>query len=240
MSGDPTAAERARRYRARHRDVTEQHADDLHALVVAVGELVDVLRANGAQPVGNRDAGARHAPVRDVTDHHAGEGAPARAHVTHDDPAPTAPRIVDAVNRDVTPVPVADGQVGIDELLGPHPAARPLPPLELELLEALTHSPATVDALADAVSAGVRPVLEALIDLQRQGRVRRVAGETPRDRDRWRLEVDATATVRCVAYHAHSLAHRRDPATGGFRCYVCDPEGRPTSATEPAGTPASA
>jgi hypothetical protein len=34
---------------------------------------------------------------------------------------------------------------------------------------------------------------------------------------------EGTAWIRCRAYRVHQLHHRRDPETGAWRCYLCQP-----------------
>jgi hypothetical protein len=39
------------------------------------------------------------------------------------------------------------------------------------------------------------------------------------------LPGEGTAWIRCKAYRMHQLNHHRDPETGVWRCYLCQPEG---------------
>lgn len=39
------------------------------------------------------------------------------------------------------------------------------------------------------------------------------------------LPGEGTLWIRCRAYRVHREHHRRDPATGAWRCFLCQPEG---------------
>ena len=96
-----------------------------------------------------------------------------------------------------------------------------------DLIAALRTAPASAAVLADATDLPLAGTLAALAELQRRGLVRRIAGATAADRDRWAPTVEESLgeTIRCGDYHGHQLSgHRRDPESGRFRCYVCDPE----------------
>lgn len=222
---DPTAAERARRYRARRRerDVTERHGGAelvavLAQLVERVEELAELVRAGyppSAVTVDKRDDFARHAVRRDVTERHASESARAG-----DARTGTAPGSYGA-----------EGAVAIPDLSsrvtdpGVDPRGR--------ILEALAgRSPHSVAAIADAIGLSSRDAAAELVALAGLGRVRRVGAILPGDFDRWELVTGpapdaAGESISCSSYREHQLAHRRDPASGRFRCYICDPEGRP-------------
>jgi hypothetical protein len=88
------------------------------------------------------------------------------------------------------------------------------------------HEPPSIGALADALELPDRTVAAVLVGLVNAGRAERIPASAPGDRDRWQLIADPVAeTIRCDAYHEHQHSgHRRDPLTGRFRCYVCDPE----------------
>lgn len=213
---DPTAAERARRYRARRRErdagVTSRTepppiiAPVLLELLAEIRELrAELVKASypqSAPAVDKRDVTRRHAVQRDVTQRHGGEGAPAPARVRTRVPGPTGPRDTLGRDRDVTPAEA--------------------------VLEILRHAPApaSIDAIADALDAPTAEVARALVGLVEAGLVLRLPGATSIDRDRW-APVAVTSpgeTVRCSDYQAHRFEHRRDPASGRFRCYVCEPE----------------
>lgn len=164
MSGDPTAAERARRYRARRRDdITPQIGstdaiDLLRQLVAGVDRLCAAVENPGASVTSRTP--------RDVTERHGDEPARAPARVGDTGPAPTG--------LGPGTSPMRDGVTAFE-------AARQ----HSQLLELLTRGPASVAALADAAGVSQRDCLESLIELQRLGLVHRIAGMTPRDRDRW-------------------------------------------------------
>ena len=215
---DPTAAERARRYRARRRDRDANVTLRESGLEAVLGEVRDELRAlrealpvlaergypQSAPNVDSRNVTGRHAVQRDVTERHATEGAPAPARVGARLSAPSGPREPLAVDRDdVTTEPRI-----------------------LELLAAV-HEPASAGAIADALRLPTSMVVDELVALQRIGRVQRIAATQPGERDRWRLlgvADEGGETIRCSAYREHAREHRRDPASGRFRCFVCDPE----------------
>ena len=229
---DPRAAERARRYRARQRDrqlerdaaVTSRAPGapgieaqlvevvaELRALRAAIAELVEASYPQSAPIVGKRDVTARHAVQRDVTERHAAEGArtyagaPTRVRTRLSGPTgprePLVDRERDAVTRAVTPAEA----------------------VLVELRRA--PGPASVGAIADAIDAPASSVAVALGELVGAGLVRRIPAETIRERDRWApVVVESPAeTIRCEDYQAHRFDHRREPDTGRFRCYVCEP-----------------
>lgn len=211
-----TAAQRAARFRAKReaeRDaLVTSRAVTTPAIEAVLGEVLAELRAirsaltevgypQPAPVVTPRDATARHAVQRDATKRHETEGAPAPTRVRARFPAPTGPGEPYAADRDVTPAELVLGVV--------------------------RRSPASAGALADALDIPTAAIVAALADLQRAGLVRRTAGATPADRDRWApVPVESPAeTIRCDDYHGHQLTgHRRDPATGRFRCFICDPD----------------
>jgi len=214
---DATAAERARRYRARRRErdgsVTSREPE-LLAIMVEIRAEIGALRAGHAELAGrsypqpadsvdNRDGGARHAVRRDVTERHAEEGAPARAHASTRLTGPTGPSEPATNQRDVT----AETGLVVAKL-------------------AAVHEPASIGALADAIELPDRVVAAVLVGLVNAGRAQRIPASAPGDRDRWQLVADPVGeTIRCAAYREHQLSgHRRDPLTGRFRCYQCEPE----------------
>jgi len=219
---DPTAAERARRYRARQREaqlerdasVMSRPALDAHALelvnerlgelLVEIRALAELVRAGYPQPapdVDSRNVTARHGAQRDVTKRHGAEAAPARAYAGTRLSGPTGPREPLEIHRDVT---TAEAVL-------------------VELRRA--PAPASVGAIADAIDAPASSVAVALGELVGAGLVRRIPAETIRERDRWApVVVESPAeTIRCEDYQAHRFDHRREPDTGRFRCYVCEP-----------------
>ena len=206
-----SAAERARQYRARRRERDANVTQRAPELAVVLGELLDEIRAlrrdiHRSSPIvdtaPSRDANGPSRSERDVTKRHGGESAPAPARVGARLSGPTGPREPLANQRDVTPI----------------------------ILDALRAAPAppSAAALADALDLPAGAVLGVLVDLTRGGLVRRIAGETARDRDRWAPSAPAESlgeTIACRDYRGHQLSgHRRDPASGHFRCYVCDPD----------------
>ena len=218
---DPTAAERARRYRARRaqRDATVTSRE--HELARVIAQLVDEIRelrreltSGDIHSVDNRDGGARHAVRRDVTERHADEGAHAPARVRTRLTAPTAPS-EPASNRHVV-TPRAER---ILEILG------------------RAHTGQSAAAIADALELRAVDVIADLVGLAGLSRVTRYAGSTPGERDRWALGPAAESpseTIRCAAYREHQIAgHRRDPETQRFRCYICEPIVEPIAAAYP-------
>lgn len=233
---DPTAAERARRYRERRRerelqlearrdrdrqlvaigDVAETPV--LEALGTLVAELVLEVRELRAELAGDRgkrvetvekrDASRRHAAGRDVTK--ASRSEAARARVREGAETPT-------------------GSLGADERER-HAVVSIEPRLRILALLEVARAPASADAIGDELELGTGLVLGELVELERLGRVERIPPADPgRDRLRWRrLEVAAepTVTISCSSYRAHALlGHRWDPGAGRFRCYVCEPDG---------------
>ena len=200
-----TAAQRAAAYRKRRAErdanVTSRDAE----LVAVLGELLEAIHAlrRDINSGGERDVTARHELARDVTKASRPEGAPAPARVGARLTAPSGPSEPLVNQRDVTAVDTG------------------------RILEALRTAPAppSAPALADALDLPAGAVLGALVDLTRAGLVRRLAGETARDRDRWSAIRAESETIRCSDYRAHQISgHRRDPSTGRFRCYDCEPE----------------
>jgi hypothetical protein len=97
------------------------------------------------------------------------------------------------------------------------------------ILETLgrAHTPQSAAAIADELDIRGVDVLAALVTLHGAGRVARIAGATADERDRWApVAVSSPSeTITCRAYREHArLGHRRDPGTGRFRCYVCEPD----------------
>lgn len=160
-----TAAERARRYRARKRDVTERHAVELDGLRESVAALAGEVRALVEVIRSERDEALRHGSARDVTERHDGEGAPAQARVTAATRALSGPRVAVANQRD---------------------AVTPLGPRIVDTLARTTEG-ASAPALADAVGVSSSRTLEELVMLQSAGLVRRIAGQSPGERDRWQV-----------------------------------------------------
>jgi hypothetical protein len=125
--------------------------------------------------------------------------------------------------RDVTATPI--GFVDLGETATPT-----LVDNTRRILETLRTAPAppSAPALADALDLPAGAVLGVLVALTRAGLVRRIAGTSARERDRWAATPPAESlgeTISCSDYRAHQLTgHRRDPATGHFRCYACEPE----------------
>jgi hypothetical protein len=104
------------------------------------------------------------------------------------------------------------------------------------ILETLAraHAPQSAAAIADELDIAGADVLAALVTLHGAGRVARIAGMTAAERDRWAPVVVSSPaeTIRCADYRAHAIAgHRRDPASGRFRCYLCEPETGQLAAT---------
>jgi hypothetical protein len=218
---DPTAAERARRYRARKRDAGVTSREP--GLEAMLGEIRAELRALRLAVEGEypqlvhrgdiRDAGARHAGRRDVTERHAPEGARTPARVGTRLSPLTGGGEPPVIDRDVTPL-----ERTLDSIL--------------EELRAAP-APASAAAISDATDLPLGGTIAALAELQRRGLVRRVAGVTPADRDRWQpilAQPPAPAespseTIACRHYREHAIVgHRRDPGSGRFRCYVCEPD----------------
>ena len=214
---DPTAAERARRYRARRaaqrdgsvtsRPALEAQLVEMRASIAQLVELVGTL----IHTVEKRDENGRHAVQRDVTERHAPEGAPARTRVGTRLSAPSGPREPYVNHRDVTPADAPSALAGrIIEVLG------------------RAHTPQSAAPIADALELPAAAVLAELATLGGLGLVHRLAPETATGPIRWGLEpvVESPAeTIRCSAYHEHArLGHRRDPVTQRFRCYVCEPD----------------
>jgi len=220
---DPKAAERARRYRARRRErdasVTSRAPviepvlgelerglvevlAELRALRAAIAELAAAGYPQLADSVGKRDVTARHAVQRDVTKRHGAESAPAPARVRTRLSGPTGPREPLEIHRDVT----AAEAVLVELRRAP--------------------APASADAIADALDVPRAAVAAALVELRQAGLVQRIPAPTLRDRDRWApVAVESPAeTIRCADYPAHRFDHRRDAASGRFRCYRCEPE----------------
>lgn len=177
-SADPTAAARARRYRARQAgDAPVASSSAVELLERVVGELV-ALRGSVdklAGAVHNRDAGVTRPAERDVTARHGGatdahEGAGA----TPDDALPPGASVVVGVRDAVTAFETGARHGRIIEALEVRTAAG----------DRITP---TVAALADAVELGARPTLEALIELRGLGLVERLEAPDPTQRDRWRL-----------------------------------------------------
>jgi hypothetical protein len=205
---DPTAAERARRYRARRRQRDGSVTSREHELARTIAELVDEIRelrrelkTGDIHTVDNRDAVTRHAD----------EGAHALAHVRTRLTAPTGPSEPLEIRRDVTPR--AESVLGI---------------------LSRAHSAQSAAAIGDALGLGAVDVIAELVALAGLGRVRRVPASSMRERDRWQLVTVAessTETISCRAYREHQIAgHRRDPVTHRFRCYICDPIVEPIEA----------
>lgn len=212
---DPTAAERARRYRARRRERDAGVTSREPELVAVVAQLVEEIRElaelvrNGypqnVPAVDNRNVTPSRSAERDATQRHATKGAPAPARV-YAAPGPLqGPREPTENQRDVT------GERILVEL-------RRAP------------GPASAEALADALDIPRGAVVAALGELQGAGLVARLTGSTPADRwgaDRWSPTIveSPSETIRCTDYRAHQLSgHRRDPGTGRFRCYLCEPD----------------
>lgn len=219
-----TAAERARRYRARRRDavvtvrdVPVRERDALDDRLGRIEALLEELVAALVHNVDERDANGRHAVQRDVTGRHATEGAPAPARVGARLTPPSGASEPLAVERD-----------GVTT-----------EPRILELLAAV-HEPASAGAIADALRRPTSEVVDELVALQRIGRVQRVEATRIGERDRWRLLGAAPtveATIRCAAYREHATTgHRRDPESGRFRCYICEPESAPLEAAYMGGS----
>ena len=217
---DPTAAERARRYRARRAAVTSRSSHglgELVAVLVRVAEDIEALLESYPQPagaVGIRDDFARHAVPRDVTTRHAAEGA----------------RVAPARTSAVSSTSGALETAAI-----PSRVTDPLVDVRARILEALAgRSPHTAAALADALAISTAEALAGLVALAGLGRVRRIAATEIDGRDRWQLVTESPSeTIACSDYRAHQLAHRRDPASGRFRCYLCEPDGRAPEQTYP-------
>jgi hypothetical protein len=192
--------------RARRKAESGRHVTESDARLARIEALLEELVASLVHNVDKRHVTGRDALERHVTESDAGEGAPAPTRVRARLTAPSGPSEPYVIPRsDVTAVDTG------------------------RILEALRTAPAppSAPALADALDLPAGAVLGALVDLTRAGLVRRLAGETARDRDRWsaiRAE-SPSETIRCSDYRAHQISgHRRDPSTGRFRCYVCEPE----------------
>jgi hypothetical protein len=226
---DPTAAERARRYRARRRERDASVTLREPELVAVVGQLVAELRVlsaliradypQSAPAVENRDGESVTPADRDVTERHAPEGAPAPARVGARLTGPSGPS-----------EPLASDRNGVT----------PAEPRILELLAAVREPP-SIGSIADALRIPSSEVADELVALQRIGRVRRIPATLPGDRDRWALlgVTSPSETIRCTAYREHATSgHRRDPASGRFRCYLCEPESEPASDAYRAASPA--
>jgi hypothetical protein len=257
-AADPTAAERARRYRARRRDREELHAQlgevatepALEALGDAIAALVLEVRELRAErgspaPASHPDDGHAHRfgcrlcgvdkPVetvdkRDASRRHAGR-------------------------RDVTARHAGEGAPARTRETGDQGPTGPVIARErerharavAELLEGAL-APPSLEAIADQLDAPQGAVLLALEDLVRRGVAERITPPDPRDRERYRLlppdpeeiraelglelarEPAPTTTIACSSYREHAtLGHRWDPIAGRFRCYVCEPAYRPAA-----------
>lgn len=233
MTADPTAAERARRYRARRAAVVTSRDDELLELLGDIRAMLVELVNIGGQPVHNRDASVTPAADRDVTNRHGAEGA----RVNPDDAGPTGPSVV--VGETVTAVTLAGEElepstiVDLAELeieaqwnlaiLEPPPVYRPSP--FVAQLERLLGEPRTLEQLAEILESAPAIVFQGVGELERHGRARRRF-------NRWMAPgvwvESAGESIRCGVYREHQLEHRRDPASGRFRCYICEPEGLDT------------
>jgi hypothetical protein len=89
------------------------------------------------------------------------------------------------------------------------------------------HSAQSTGAIADALDAPDGLVRRALVELEDAGRVVPVPASSPGEPLRWAIAAVAESpgeTIRCTDYREHAISgHRRDPGTGRFRCYVCEP-----------------
>jgi hypothetical protein len=234
-----TDAERARQYRARRRgssvtrDVTNvtRHVTqrDVTAvtpnvtelvtavteLVTAVTELVTLLKHERDANVTVRD-GENVTASRHVTSRHGGNNeSPARK-----DPAPPAP-LTGGLGGGRSSEPLRL----VTDAVTPTVTAVTSPQLErIAAMLRAAGAPVSAASLALELEAPVdkvRRVLEALVEV---GRVTRSEGAD--GSDRWELAgvTSPGETIRCEDYQAHRFEHRRDAATGRFRCYVCEPE----------------
>jgi len=231
-----TDAERARRYRARRssssvtpivtqRDVTSVTQRDAQLvtvvteLVTVVTELVTLLKRERDANVTARD-GANVTASRDVTSRHGRNNeSPARKA-----PGPPAP-LTGGLGGARSDEPLRLVTATVTESATAPVAAVTSPQLEriAEMLRA-AGAPVSAASLAlelEAPADKVRRVLAALLEA---GRVKRSA--TLDGHDRWEIVVveSPAETIRCADYQAHRFDHRRDAASGRFRCYRCEPE----------------
>lgn len=209
MTADPTAAERARRYRANRRKRDASVTSRTPELVAVIGRLVDEVRElstlirGDIHNVDNRDVTARHAVQRDVTERHGPEGARARTREKTPSRTPTGSvREGGPILRDVT----------ADRIL---------------VVLGHAHAAQSAAAIADALEAPIVAVTAELQRLAGAGSVTRFPAVSERDAIRWQLPaVESPAeTIDCRAYREHAVrGHRRDPVTQRFRCYICNPD----------------
>lgn len=246
---DPTGPERKRRARERARQLREASRERPASVPGRSGESVDILaeilEAIRAQSVllgrlvhsvekrtAERTGTARDALERPGTERDGAEGA-------------RVPAGADARVRARLSSPTGSREPYVpNQETGTRDAGRTEPDEELagRILGILgrAHEPTGAPAMSDALDVPLRAVVAELERLQGAGRVERLEPEIPSSANspaRWRLpgRVESPAeTIRCDAYREHQLSgHRRDPVSGRFRCYQCEPELDPVAARYP-------
>lgn len=201
----------------------------LRAVLSTLTELVELNRRliNSVENRSGARSATRYGPDRSATvDEGARLGADAPARMGARLSGPSGPR---------EPL-VADNGVARS---GTATASEPLDhwePVSAEIVELVlgslngSQSSSTIDAIADHRDLSRSAVAAALRELVLARRVVRLppASSAPGDAERWQLAAaveSPTETIACTAYREHAIAgHRRDPATGRFRCYLCVPE----------------
>ena len=88
-----------------------------------------------------------------------------------------------------------------------------------------------IATLADPIRADFRLLAHAYDDAKLTAEERRALAEASKAAAVVPIEPAPTLPgegslwIRCRAYRAHAHHHRRDPATGAFRCFICQPAG---------------